>query len=59
MPTLHIAKCPKELIERVKAKAALKGKDKSVWIIEVLERETARLKPIQNEYKKEDSGEGG
>ena len=51
--TLRIYKCSKELLARVKAKAALKRKDQSDWVRQVLERETAKLKPIQEEYERE------
>jgi hypothetical protein len=50
---LKVYKCSKELVGRVKAKAALKGKDQSDWVRQVLERETAKLKPVQEDYKKE------
>jgi hypothetical protein len=51
--TLRVYKCSKDLLARVKAKAALKGKEQSEWVRQVLERETAKLKPIQEEYKRE------
>jgi hypothetical protein len=56
LKTFHVNKCPQKLIDRINAKAALKGKKPSKWVIEVLERETMRLVEIQEEYRKEDSG---
>lgn len=54
-PTFHIHNCPQALIDRVNAKAALKGKGVSEWVIEVLERETKKLKEIQEEFNAEES----
>jgi hypothetical protein len=54
LKTFHINKCPQKLIDRVNAKAALKGRKTSEWVIDVLERETERLKPLQEEYTAED-----
>jgi hypothetical protein len=54
LKTLHINKCPQPLIDRVTAKAALKGMGISEWIISVLQRETRKLKPIQDEYRAEE-----
>jgi hypothetical protein len=51
--TLRVYGCSKDLLARVKAKAALKRKDQSDWVRQVLERETAQLKPIQEEYQRE------
>lgn len=56
LKTFHVSKCPQQVIDRVNAKAALKGKKPSKWVIEVLERETKKLKSIQEEYRKEDDG---
>jgi hypothetical protein len=53
-PTFHVYNCPQSLIDRAKAKAALKGKGVSEWVIEVLERETKKLKPLQDEYNTEE-----
>lgn len=52
-PTFHVNNCPQALIDRAKAKAALKGKGVSEWVIEVLERETKKLKALQDEYNAE------
>jgi hypothetical protein len=49
----HINNCPQSLIDRAKAKAALKGMGVAEWVIQVLERETKKLKPLQQEYKAE------
>jgi hypothetical protein len=54
LKTFHVNKCPQKLIDRIHAKAALKGKKCYEWVIEVLERETEKLKPLQDEYNKED-----
>lgn len=51
--TFHVNNCSQSLIDRAKAKAALKGKGVSEWVIEVLERETKKLKPLQDEYNAE------
>ena len=53
-PTFHVYNCPQSLIDRAKAKGALKGKGVSEWVIQVLERETEKLKPLQDEYNAED-----
>jgi hypothetical protein len=53
-PTFHVYNCPQALIDRAKAKAALKGKGVSEWVIAVLERETKKLKSVQDEYNAED-----
>jgi hypothetical protein len=52
--TFHVYNCPQRLIDRINAKAALKGKGSSEWVVEVLERETKKLKPLQDEYIAED-----
>jgi hypothetical protein len=56
--TFHVNKCPQKLIDRINAKAALKGKKPSKWVIEVLERETKKLVEIQEDYRREDGEEG-
>jgi hypothetical protein len=53
-PTFHVHNCPQDLIDRVKAKAALAKKSKDQWVVELLERETKKLIPLQKEYQKED-----
>ena len=53
-PTFHVHNCPQKLIDRANAKAALKGKGVSEWVVEVLERETKRLKALQDEYNSEE-----
>jgi hypothetical protein len=53
-PTFHVHNCPQKLIDRANAKAALKGKGVSEWVVEVLERETKKLRSIQDEYNAED-----
>ena len=55
--TFHVSKCPQKLIDRINAKAALKGKKPSKWVIDVLERETKKLIEIQEDYRKEDADE--
>jgi hypothetical protein len=57
-PTFHIHNCPQDLIDRVKAKAALARKSKDLWVVELLQRETKKLIPIQKEYQKEDEERG-
>jgi hypothetical protein len=42
-PTFHIHNCPQDLIDRVKAKAALARKSKDLWVVELLQRETKKL----------------
>ena len=54
LATFHIYKCPQKLIDRAGAKAALKGKGVSEWVIQVLERETKDLVEIQERYLKEE-----
>ena len=51
---LQIRNCPPELKRRVKAKAALIGKSRDEWVVQLLERETNRLRPLQKDYAKED-----
>jgi hypothetical protein len=58
LKTFHVSKCPQKLIDRINAKAALKGKKPSKWVIEVLERETKKLIEIQEDYRREDGDEG-
>jgi hypothetical protein len=53
--TIH--DCPKDLIERVKAKASLVGQDKDEWVIRLLKRQTKKLIPLQQEFKKEEQDE--
>lgn len=50
--TVH--NCPRSLVGRVKAKAALVGQDQEKWVIELLQRETKKLKSIQTDYKIEE-----
>jgi len=55
--TFHVYNCPRDLIGRINAKAALKGKGASEWVVKVLERETKKLKRLQDEYNAEDDSE--
>jgi hypothetical protein len=54
LPTFHVHNCPQALIDRANAKAALKGKGVSEWVVQLLERETKKLKPLQDDYNEED-----
>jgi hypothetical protein len=57
LKTFHVNKCPQKLIDRITAKAALKGKKPSKWVIEVLQKETKKLEDIQEEYRQEDEND--
>jgi hypothetical protein len=57
LQTLHVHNVPADLLGRINARVALRSHDRDQWIIKLLDAKTAKLKPLQDELRRDDEAE--